>query len=131
MFCERCFAELEEWVPRIESLIDSADSLHLMMNNCYENYGMRSAGYLADACQRIKAARPTAVNLFWALERCRRVHEAGAGGPVEAAAAALEAEAEKNYSEREAALREEIAQELADRKESLEQESSVHVPQHQ
>jgi uncharacterized protein YecE (DUF72 family) len=41
-------AELEEWVPRIESLIDSADSLHLMMNNCYENYGMRSAGYLAD-----------------------------------------------------------------------------------
>lgn len=40
--------ELEEWVPRIESLVDSADRVHLMMNNCYENYGIRSAGYLAD-----------------------------------------------------------------------------------
>jgi len=40
--------ELEEWVPRIESLAGSADSVHLMMNNCYENYGIRSAGHLAD-----------------------------------------------------------------------------------
>lgn len=35
--------ELEEWVPRIESLDGSADSVHLMMNNCYEYCGIRSA----------------------------------------------------------------------------------------
>lgn len=27
------------------------------------------AGYLVDACRRIKAARPTAVNLHWAVDR--------------------------------------------------------------
>ncbi len=40
--------ELAEWVPRIRSLAGSADRVHLMMNNCYEDYGIRSARYLTD-----------------------------------------------------------------------------------
>lgn len=35
--------ELEEWVPRIETLAESADSVHALMNNCYSDYGIRSA----------------------------------------------------------------------------------------
>lgn len=39
--------ELGEWVDRIETLADSADEVHLMMNNCYSDYGIRSASTLA------------------------------------------------------------------------------------
>lgn len=40
--------ELEEWVPRIETLAESADSVHALMNNCYSDYGIRSATSLID-----------------------------------------------------------------------------------
>ncbi len=40
--------ELEEWVPRIESLAEGADSVHALMNNCYSDYGIRSARALGD-----------------------------------------------------------------------------------
>ena len=40
--------ELEEWVPRIESLAAGAERVHLLMNNCYADYGVRSARALAD-----------------------------------------------------------------------------------
>jgi uncharacterized protein YecE (DUF72 family) len=40
--------ELQEWVPRIESLAESAGEVHAMMNNCYADYGVRSARTLAD-----------------------------------------------------------------------------------
>lgn len=40
--------ELEEWVDQIDSLADSSSELHLMMNNCYSDYGIRSANTLAD-----------------------------------------------------------------------------------
>lgn len=40
--------ELEEWVPRIETLAESADSVHALMNNCYSDYGIRSARSLID-----------------------------------------------------------------------------------
>jgi uncharacterized protein YecE (DUF72 family) len=39
---------LQEWVPRIESLAESAGEVHAMMNNCYADYGVRSANNLAD-----------------------------------------------------------------------------------
>jgi len=41
-------AELAEWVPRIETLADSADSVHALMNNCYSDYGIRSARNLQE-----------------------------------------------------------------------------------
>lgn len=40
--------ELEEWVPRIESLAEGADTVHALMNNCYSDYGIRSARGLGD-----------------------------------------------------------------------------------
>ncbi|MCI0678456.1 MAG: DUF72 domain-containing protein [Actinobacteria bacterium] len=39
--------ELEEWVPRIRTLAESADTVHALMNNCYSDYGIRSARSLA------------------------------------------------------------------------------------
>jgi uncharacterized protein YecE (DUF72 family) len=35
--------ELEEWEPRIESLANDAREVHVLMNNCYEDYAVRSA----------------------------------------------------------------------------------------
>lgn len=40
--------ELEEWVPRVQSMAESSDSVHALMNNCYADYGIRSARLLAD-----------------------------------------------------------------------------------
>jgi uncharacterized protein YecE (DUF72 family) len=40
--------ELEEWVPRIETLAESADTVHALMNNCYSDYGIRSARGLGE-----------------------------------------------------------------------------------
>ncbi len=40
--------ELEEWLPRIETMAESADSVHALMNNCYSDYGIRSARMLSD-----------------------------------------------------------------------------------
>lgn len=40
--------ELKEWVPRIETLAEEADTVHALMNNCYSDYGIRSARGLAE-----------------------------------------------------------------------------------
>ena len=40
--------ELKEWVPRIESMAESADTVHALMNNCYSDYGIRSARGLGE-----------------------------------------------------------------------------------
>ncbi len=40
--------ELADWVPRIETLADGADEVHALMNNCYSDYGIRSARSLGD-----------------------------------------------------------------------------------
>jgi uncharacterized protein YecE (DUF72 family) len=40
--------EIEEWVPRVKALAEQADSVHALMNNCYADYGIRSADLLND-----------------------------------------------------------------------------------
>ena len=35
--------ELEEWVPRITHVAEQADTTHVVMNNCYSNYGTTNA----------------------------------------------------------------------------------------
>jgi uncharacterized protein YecE (DUF72 family) len=35
--------ELQEWVPKIESLTTQARETHVLMNNCYQDYAVRSA----------------------------------------------------------------------------------------
>lgn len=40
-------AQLEGWVPKIEALADKASTVHALMNNCYQDYGVRNAADLA------------------------------------------------------------------------------------
>jgi len=41
-------AELAEWAPKISSLAESADTTHVLLNNCYRNYAQVNARQLAD-----------------------------------------------------------------------------------
>jgi uncharacterized protein YecE (DUF72 family) len=39
--------ELREWVPPARELASQAKQLHVLMNNCYEDYGVRNAAQMA------------------------------------------------------------------------------------
>lgn len=39
-------AELGEWVPRVRQLAEQAGEVQLLLNNCYQDYGVRNAGDL-------------------------------------------------------------------------------------
>jgi len=39
--------ELREWVPRVMEAASGAEDTHLLMNNCYANYGSTNARELA------------------------------------------------------------------------------------
>lgn len=39
-------SELEEWVPKIEHLAAETRAVHVLMNNCYSDYGVRNAHQL-------------------------------------------------------------------------------------
>ncbi len=41
-------AELSEWVPRIHEAAEHAPEIHVLMNNCYANYGTTNAREIAD-----------------------------------------------------------------------------------
>jgi len=53
----------------------------------------------SEAARGLAASRPTAVNLFWALERLERVWKAHADEPMDAARGALLAEARRVHAE--------------------------------
>jgi uncharacterized protein YecE (DUF72 family) len=40
--------ELREWVPRLQDLAQRAERVHALMNNCYQDYGVRNAARLRD-----------------------------------------------------------------------------------
>jgi uncharacterized protein YecE (DUF72 family) len=40
--------ELRAWVPTVEELAQEADEVHVLMNNCYQDYGVRNAADLRD-----------------------------------------------------------------------------------
>jgi uncharacterized protein YecE (DUF72 family) len=40
--------ELEEWVPRIESLAGETRETHVLMNNCYQDFAVRNGRELGD-----------------------------------------------------------------------------------
>jgi uncharacterized protein YecE (DUF72 family) len=46
--------ELAAWIPRIRSLAERAGSVHALMNNCYEDYGVRNAAQLRDLLTEIE-----------------------------------------------------------------------------
>jgi uncharacterized protein YecE (DUF72 family) len=39
--------QLRAWVPRLKSLAERAERVHALMNNCYQDYGVRNAADLA------------------------------------------------------------------------------------
>ena len=40
-------AELAEWAGRARKLAQTASRVHLLMNNCYQDFGVRNAAQLA------------------------------------------------------------------------------------
>jgi uncharacterized protein YecE (DUF72 family) len=40
-------AELRAWAPALHALADKAERVHALMNNCYQDYGVRNAAELA------------------------------------------------------------------------------------
>ncbi len=40
--------ELEEWVASVREMLASANRVNLLMNNCYADYGIRSARTMAE-----------------------------------------------------------------------------------
>ena len=53
--------ELSEWVPKIETLTHETREVHVLMNNCYSDYGVRNAqqlGLLLEA-NGVPVGRPT------------------------------------------------------------------------
>ena len=47
--------ELEEWLPHVRQLAEGAREVHVLMNNCHNDFAVRNARQLAD---RLGAARP-------------------------------------------------------------------------
>jgi uncharacterized protein YecE (DUF72 family) len=43
--------ELGEWVPRVREAAAQAKDVHVLMNNCYANYGTTNAREIADMLQ--------------------------------------------------------------------------------
>lgn len=46
-------AELEEWVPRIAKVAEEARTTHVIMNNCYSNYGTTNALEIASMIREV------------------------------------------------------------------------------
>ncbi|HEX7491286.1 MAG TPA: DUF72 domain-containing protein [Candidatus Limnocylindrales bacterium] len=45
-------SELADWVPRIREAAEETREMHILMNNCYANYGSTNARELADMLER-------------------------------------------------------------------------------
>ena len=45
--------ELAEWAPKIGALAESAETTHVLMNNCYRDYAQTNARHLADAIAKL------------------------------------------------------------------------------
>jgi uncharacterized protein YecE (DUF72 family) len=43
---------LEKWVDPARELAGKAKQLHVLMNNCYQDYGVRNAAQIADLLTR-------------------------------------------------------------------------------
>jgi uncharacterized protein YecE (DUF72 family) len=40
--------ELRPWVPRVEQLAEQASEVHVLLNNCYQDFGVRNAADMND-----------------------------------------------------------------------------------
>jgi uncharacterized protein YecE (DUF72 family) len=48
--------ELREWVPKIEHLAEGARDVHVLLNNCYEDYATTNARQLTDLLSSVSPA---------------------------------------------------------------------------
>jgi uncharacterized protein YecE (DUF72 family) len=55
-------AELADWVPRIREAAENAREMHVLMNNCYANYGSTNARELAALLERDLEAEPAGLS---------------------------------------------------------------------
>lgn len=76
-------SELQEWVPRVREIARRVRSTHLLMNNCYANYGATNARQLAALLVRDLAARQGAApgGAATAPEEAASAPEPGGSGP--------------------------------------------------
>src|SRR5262249_45789623 len=44
--------QLRPWVDRVQHLADQARQVHVLMNNCYEDYGVRNAADMIDLLEK-------------------------------------------------------------------------------
>jgi len=50
--------ELRSWVPRVERLAGESQEVHLLMNNCYQDYGVRNAADIARLLAEVGTVEP-------------------------------------------------------------------------
>jgi uncharacterized protein YecE (DUF72 family) len=51
--------ELQEWAPRIREAAGQAQQTHVLMNNCYANYGATNAREMAKLLEDLKPGSPS------------------------------------------------------------------------
>jgi uncharacterized protein YecE (DUF72 family) len=52
--------ELQEWVPRIQGLAEDAAEVHVLMNNCHDDYSVRNARQIAEMLGVVEHEPPPA-----------------------------------------------------------------------
>ena len=64
---------IKEMVVRGAPLIGATGALGVYIALVQENHQSANSDYLIAECNRLKDARPTAMNLFWGVDRCLSV----------------------------------------------------------
>ncbi|MEQ8200987.1 MAG: S-methyl-5-thioribose-1-phosphate isomerase [Syntrophomonadaceae bacterium] len=102
-----CLSDYRDVVTAIKELkvrgapligVTAAYGIALAMDVCPDPLGQRGP-YFEDLIQAFTSSRPTAVNLFWALDRMKRVFEATADSPLEELRKGMWQEAERICAE--------------------------------
>lgn len=53
--------ELEEWVPRVREMSSEAREVHVLMNNCHRDYGVRNAREIGEMLGALRASGQSSV----------------------------------------------------------------------
>jgi len=99
--CEEVAQAIEQMVIRGAPAIGIAAAMGLALaaNQGAEGLGREFGAIFSRACERLARTRPTAVNLFWAIERMKKLAAGMAGEDPERIAAACRREARKMLEE--------------------------------
>ncbi|WP_447965622.1 S-methyl-5-thioribose-1-phosphate isomerase [Nitrospira sp. Ecomares 2.1] len=73
--------------------VTAALGIALGARQCEETQHERFSGYMEEVCRTLAATRPTAVNLFWAVDRMKRVMTDMSSAPVQEIQKRLQEEA--------------------------------------